>query len=95
MRNADWAISSLYFQRPTICEERRCSARVYEHYIVVATPATFANEGDQSRQTFAGVYRIEDHRLQMAGQLDRINRRGMGNAIGRSGVTGNHLDVVF
>ena len=43
----------LHIERLTIREQCRCSSRVYKHNIVVATPTTFANKGDQPRKALA------------------------------------------
>ena len=43
----------LHIERLIIREQCRCSSRVYKHNIVVATPTTFANKGDQPRKAFA------------------------------------------
>ena len=43
----------LHIERLAIREQCRCSSRVYKHNIVVATPTTFANKGDQPRKALA------------------------------------------
>ncbi len=43
----------LHIERLTIREQCRRSSRVYKHDIVVATPTTFANKGDQPRKALA------------------------------------------
>jgi hypothetical protein len=68
-----------------IGEQCRRAAGVHEDDVVVARPPLLADQRDESGQPLAGVDRLENQRLQLRLQLDRVDRRRVRDAVGRSG----------
>jgi hypothetical protein len=78
-----------------IGEERRSSAGVNEHHVVVGRPSTVPNQGDEAGHAFAGIDRVEDQGLEATTQLHCLDRRRVREAVARTGVPSHDLDIVF
>ena len=91
----DLALASSNAERALICEKRRCAAGVQEDDILVVAPAPLADQGDQAREAFARIDRIERKRLETAGKPDRFDGGFVRDAVGRAGMSRDDFYACF